>query len=134
MIRILSFLAALTLLACSSTQSATTARTTPNACTALGELASGDAFGAPLTVVEAKRTYRYEGRARLPVPTGVAIRVRTEPGMAVPDVHRVVACRMQRGPETSIGVTPRGGTFEVRVKSHSPEVARELQRELAPTR
>lgn len=103
------------------------------ACGALdGTLSRGATFDAPLTVVERERVYRYEGRAQRRIPEGVSLRVRAEPGLTAPDVHRVVACRMDRGAETRIGVRPRGATYEVVVLSAVPAVARELQAEHAP--
>lgn len=116
----------------SPAQSAAT-RTDMYACGALdGTLSSGATFDAPLTVVERERVYRYEGRAQRRIPEGVSLRVRAEPGLTAPDVHRVVACRMDRGAETRIGVRPRGATYEVVVLSAVPSVAREIQAEHAP--
>jgi hypothetical protein len=94
---------------------------------------TGEAFDAPLSVVSAQRLYRYEGRARLRVPEGVALHVRAEHGLSTADVHRVVACRMDRGPETRIAVRPRGAGYQVIVKSRTPAIGRALQAEHAPT-
>lgn len=95
-------------------------------------LTQGATFDAPLTVTSAERVYRYELRARRPIPEGVKLRVRAAPGLSAPDVHRIVACRMDRGPETRIGVRPRGAGYEVVVLSREPAVARAIQAEHAP--
>lgn len=108
------------------------ARPTATACNTLDpSLREGDVFAAPLTVVETERTYRYVGRAQLKVPEGVALSVHA-PGMSRPDVHRVVACRLDRGPETRVGVTTRGSVYRVTIESSEPSVARSIQEAHTP--
>lgn len=132
--RRLAVLATLILSAAGCATTAAPSQATVHACGALDpSLSQGEIFAAPLTVVETERVYRYEGRAQRRIPEGVAVKVRAEPGVTAPDIHRMVACRMDRGPETRIGVRPRGATYEVVVLSREPAVARELQSAHAPT-
>jgi hypothetical protein len=113
---------------CATTGTTVEAPRSTHACAALPDtMVGGGAFDAPLTVVDVQRVYRYEGRARIRFPEGVAIKVQAEPGLSGTDVHRMVACRMERGPETRIGVTRRGGLYEVRVLSSDSSVARDIQ-------
>lgn len=119
--------------ACPGERTAEVARPPVTACESLEPtLARAALFDAPLVVLDTNRVYRYEGRQLRRIPEGVSVRVRAEPGLTAPLIHRMVACRVDAGPDTRIAVRARGPSFVIELRSGDPEVARALQAEHAP--